>query len=63
MPQLETAGPLDESVGYLLKQAATALRSRIDAKLRPLGLSVPQYACGSMPCKLYQILSLLDKVG
>ncbi len=45
MPQVETVGPLDESVGYLLKQAATTLRSAMDAALRPLDLSVPQYAC------------------
>ncbi len=45
MEQIETVGPLDESVGYRLKQAATALRSAMDATLRPLALSVPQYAC------------------
>ena len=45
MTQVETVGPLDESVGYLLKQAATALRSAMDAALRPLDLSVPQYDC------------------
>ncbi|GAA2035755.1 MarR family transcriptional regulator [Agromyces tropicus] len=36
---------LDSSLGYLLKQAASALRSSMDAALRPLGLTVPQYAC------------------
>jgi len=36
---------LDTSVGYLLKQAATALRSSMDAALRPLDLSVSQYSC------------------
>jgi DNA-binding MarR family transcriptional regulator len=36
---------LDSSVGYALKQAAAALRSTMDAALRPLGLNVPQYAC------------------
>jgi DNA-binding MarR family transcriptional regulator len=36
---------LDTSLGYLLKQAASALRSSMDAALRPLGLTVPQYAC------------------
>jgi DNA-binding MarR family transcriptional regulator len=45
MPQVETVGPLDESVGYMLKRAATTLRSALDATLRPLDLSVPQYAC------------------
>lgn len=36
---------LDSSVGYVLKQAAAALRNAMDAALRPLELSVPQYAC------------------
>jgi DNA-binding MarR family transcriptional regulator len=45
MMQVETVGPLDESVGYLLKRAATSLRSALDAALRPLDLTVPQYAC------------------
>jgi DNA-binding MarR family transcriptional regulator len=45
MAQVETVGPLDESVGYLLKRAATSLRSAMDAALRPLDLTVPQYAC------------------
>jgi DNA-binding MarR family transcriptional regulator len=38
-------GDLHLSVGYALKQAAAALRTAMDAGLRPLGLSVPQYAC------------------
>lgn len=41
----EMVGDLDRSVGYLLKLAAVALRSAMDAALSPLGLSVPQYAC------------------
>lgn len=45
MCQDETVGDLDLSVGYALKQAATALRSAMDAALRPSGLTVPQYAC------------------
>jgi DNA-binding MarR family transcriptional regulator len=36
---------LDSSVGYVLKQAAAALRNAMDAALRPLGLTVSQYAC------------------
>ena len=36
---------LDLSVGYALKHAAAALRGAMDAALRPLALSVPQYAC------------------
>lgn len=38
-------GELGESVGYLLKQAATALRVSMETALRPLGLTVSQYAC------------------
>ena len=38
-------GELELSVGYALKQAAAALRTAMDAGLRPLGLTVPQYAC------------------
>lgn len=32
-------------VGYRLKQAQAALRTRMDDALRPLGLTTPQYAC------------------
>jgi hypothetical protein len=42
---MEPVGPLDESVGYGLKQVTTALRTAMDAALRPLDLTVPQYAC------------------
>ncbi|MFC3449269.1 MarR family winged helix-turn-helix transcriptional regulator [Amycolatopsis speibonae] len=45
MSQGETVGPLSQSVGYLLKRAATALRVAMDAALRPLDLTVPQYSC------------------
>jgi len=45
MSQGETVGELEESVGYALKRAAVALRSAMDAVLRPLQLSVPQYSC------------------
>lgn len=38
-------GDLEESVGYLLKTAATALRRALDQALRPLELTVPQYSC------------------
>lgn len=38
-------GPLDQSVGYVLKRAASALRAAMDAALRPLDLTVPQYSC------------------
>lgn len=45
MSQENTGVELDTSLGYLLKQAASALRTALDAVLRPLGMTVPQYAC------------------
>lgn len=45
MCQVERTGQLEEAVGYVLKQAAAALRAGTDAALRPLALTVPQYAC------------------
>jgi DNA-binding MarR family transcriptional regulator len=45
MAQEEMLGPLENAVGYVLKQASVVLRSAMDAALRPLHLTVPQYAC------------------
>lgn len=45
MSQLETVGLLEQAVGYVLKQAAAALRTAMDVVLRPLALTVPHYAC------------------
>lgn len=45
MTQDETLGPVENAVGYVLKQASVALRNAMDAALRPLQLTVPQYAC------------------
>ncbi|MFD2415779.1 MarR family winged helix-turn-helix transcriptional regulator [Amycolatopsis pigmentata] len=45
MSQERILQPVDESLGYVLKKAATALRSAMDNALRPLDLTVPQYAC------------------
>lgn len=45
MSQAEVVGPLDEAVGYVLKRAATALRTGMDTALRPLDLTVSQYSC------------------
>ncbi|WP_149205177.1 MarR family winged helix-turn-helix transcriptional regulator [Actinotalea subterranea] len=45
MSQGEMVGDLDHAVGYVLKQAAAALRTAMDAALRPMDLTVPQYAC------------------
>lgn len=44
MSQVQPA-PVDERLGYVLKKAAAALRSAMDGALRPLELTVPQYAC------------------
>ncbi|WP_326796591.1 MarR family transcriptional regulator [Streptomyces sp. NBC_01808] len=45
MEQPETVGELELSVGYVLKQVHAALRTAMDEALRPLDLTVPQYAC------------------
>ena len=45
MKQQDTLGPVENAVGYVLKQAAVALRNAMDLALRPLHLTVPQYAC------------------
>jgi DNA-binding MarR family transcriptional regulator len=36
---------LDKSLGYLLKEAASALRAAMEEVLRPLGMNVTHYAC------------------
>ena len=36
---------LETSLGYLLKQASSALRAAMEEVLRPLGMSVTRYAC------------------
>jgi DNA-binding MarR family transcriptional regulator len=45
MEQQETVGDLDQSVGYVLKQVQAALHNAMDEVLRPLELTVAQYAC------------------
>jgi DNA-binding MarR family transcriptional regulator len=45
MKQQDTLGPVENAVGYVLKQATVALRNAMDLALRPLHLTVPQYAC------------------
>ncbi|MDQ6658763.1 MAG: MarR family transcriptional regulator [Actinomycetota bacterium] len=45
MCQETAVGDLEQSIAYLLKRAATALRTAMDAVLCPLDLTVPQYAC------------------
>jgi len=44
-PVTVMVGPVDQAVGYVLKQATTALRAAMDTVLRPLELTVPQYSC------------------
>ncbi|MFG3334742.1 MarR family winged helix-turn-helix transcriptional regulator [Streptomyces tendae] len=36
---------LDKSLGYLLKEASSALRTAMEEVLRPLGMSVTHYSC------------------
>src|SRR4051812_22316149 len=36
---------LDSSLGYALKQAASALRAAMETELRPLGMNVTHYSC------------------
>ncbi|GAB2933412.1 MULTISPECIES: MarR family winged helix-turn-helix transcriptional regulator [unclassified Streptomyces] len=36
---------LDKSLGYLLKEASTALRVAMEEVLRPLGMTVTHYSC------------------
>jgi len=41
----QRAVDLGSTVGYALKQAATALRAAMEAALEPLSLTVTQYSC------------------
>ncbi|KQR49594.1 MarR family transcriptional regulator [Microbacterium sp. Leaf161] len=36
---------LDTSLGYLLKEASSALRSAMEEVLRPLGMTITHYSC------------------
>ena len=45
MSQEDAQIELETSVGYLLKEASSALRSAMEAVLRPLGMSVTHYSC------------------
>ena len=36
---------LDTSVGYLLKEASSGLRSAMEAELRPMGMTITHYSC------------------
>src|ERR1700685_756455 len=45
MSQGEPGIELDTSLGYLLKAAASALHSALEAVLRPLGMTITHYSC------------------
>ncbi|MFG3128057.1 MarR family winged helix-turn-helix transcriptional regulator [Streptomyces tendae] len=45
MSQKGAGVDLDKSLGYLLKEASSALRTAMEEVLRPLGMSVTHYSC------------------
>ncbi|MEU0069934.1 MarR family transcriptional regulator [Streptomyces sp. NPDC006332] len=45
MSQNDAGVDLDTSLGYLLKEASSALRVAMEEVLRPLGMSVTHYSC------------------
>ncbi|MFB8139464.1 MarR family winged helix-turn-helix transcriptional regulator [Streptomyces parvus] len=45
MSKRGTGVDLDTSLGYLLKEASTALRVAMEEVLRPLGMTVTHYSC------------------
>ena len=45
MSQDDAGIDLDTSLGYLLKQASSALRAAMEDALRPLGMTVTHYSC------------------
>ncbi|MCU1530206.1 MAG: hypothetical protein JWP75_3969 [Frondihabitans sp.] len=45
MSQDETGIDLETSLGYLLKEASSALRAAMESVLRPLGMTVTHYSC------------------
>ncbi|PZE32765.1 MarR family transcriptional regulator [Curtobacterium sp. MCSS17_006] len=45
MRQDDTGIRLETSIGYLLKETASALRASMEAVLRPLGMTVTHYSC------------------
>jgi len=45
MSQLGRGVDLKTSLGYLLKEAASGLRTAMEGVLRPLDMSISQYAC------------------
>jgi DNA-binding MarR family transcriptional regulator len=45
MRQERTGIDLETSLGYQLKEASSALRSAMEAVLRPLGMNITHYSC------------------
>ncbi|NEA59795.1 MarR family transcriptional regulator [Streptomyces sp. SID13666] len=45
MSQNGTGVDLDKSLGYLLKEASSALRAAMEEVLRPLGMTITHYSC------------------
>lgn len=45
MQDIRPGVELDTSVGYLLKETASALRAAMEAVLRPLGMTITRYSC------------------
>lgn len=45
MSQDSTGVVLETSLGYLLKQASSALRAAMEEVLRPLGMTITHYSC------------------
>ena len=45
MSQAASGIDLNSSVGYLLKEASSALRAAMEAVLRPLGMNITHYSC------------------
>jgi DNA-binding MarR family transcriptional regulator len=45
MSQTDDGIDLETSLGYLLKEASSALRAAMEAVLRPLGMTVTHYSC------------------
>ncbi|SDO36540.1 DNA-binding transcriptional regulator, MarR family [Nakamurella panacisegetis] len=45
MSQHDDGVDLDNSLGYLLKEASSVLRAAMEEVLRPLGMSVTRYSC------------------
>ena len=45
MSQHDAGIDLETSLGYLLKQASSALRTAMEEVLRPLGMTVTHYSC------------------